>query len=188
MMTQFPTLERLRPLLRVEVAVLVALLLVAVAWFNLSSMIEDAREAEKAVEQRLMAARGALDLSAGNDEKAELEEQLQALQLDQKTLMLASMADALRVRDDILTYVEERKLATKLLQQADECREGEGDEDECHDNGHYQANDRVNQGGLDLVLHHLVLRKIVGQLLQRPGHLSGSLTKPQNADVEPGED
>ena len=45
-----------------------------------------------------------------NNEQAGLEEKLQVLQLEQKTLELAPIADALRVGEDILTYVEERQL------------------------------------------------------------------------------
>ena len=111
MMSQFPSLERIRPLLRLEVAVFVALLLAAVVWFNLNSKVEDARDEETAVEQRLRAARVDVDLFAGNNERTKLEEELQLLKLEQKTLELTPMVDAARVRDDILTYVDERKLA-----------------------------------------------------------------------------
>ena len=122
MMTQFPSLERLRPLLRVEVAVIVALLLVAVVWFNFNSKVEDARGEETVVEQRLRAARADLNVFAGNNEQSELEERLRLLKVElekvrQITVGLSPREDALRVRDDILTFVDEQQLALNAFGQ-----------------------------------------------------------------------
>jgi len=122
MTSQFPTLERLRPLLRIEFAAAVVLLLVAVVWFNLNSKVEDARAAETVVEQKLRAARADLNLFAENNEQSNLEEKLRLLQLQldkvqQITVELSPRADALRVRDDILAYVDERNLALNAFAQ-----------------------------------------------------------------------
>ena len=122
MMSQFPSLERLRPLLRVEVGVIVALLLVAVVWFNFSSKVEDARGKETVVERSLRAARADLNVFAGNNEQSKLEEELRLLKLElekvqQITVELSPKEDALRVRDDILTYVDERQLALNAFGQ-----------------------------------------------------------------------
>ena len=68
MMSQFPTLERLRPLLRPEFAFLVALLLVAAVWFSINSKVEEARDEETRVEQKLNAARDDLDFFAGSND------------------------------------------------------------------------------------------------------------------------
>ena len=111
MMNQFPALERLRPLLRLEFAILAAVLLAAAVWYNLSSKVADVRDEETAVETKLKAAQQDLDLFAANNEQAGLEEKLQVLQLEQKTLELAPMVDALKVGEDILTYVENQQLA-----------------------------------------------------------------------------
>ena len=119
MMSQFPALERLRPLLRLEYAVLAALLVVAAVWYSFDSRVEDARDAEIAAEQKVKAAREDLNLFVANNEQAELEERLRVLQLEQKTLELAPMVDALRVRDDILNYVEERQLVLNAFGKAE---------------------------------------------------------------------
>ena len=125
MMSQIPALERLRPFLRLEVAILVALLLVAMVWFNISfsfgplglgevslgPKVEDARDQDRTVDQRLRAARADLVLFEGNNEQAELEERLRLLMSEQTSLEMAPRDDALGVRDDILTYIEERQLA-----------------------------------------------------------------------------
>ena len=122
MMSQFPSLERLRPLLRLEVAILVVLLLVAAVWFNLSSKIDEARDEETGVEQRLKAAQDDLDFFATNNERAALEEELRLLQLElqkvnEVTLELSPRDDAVRVRDDILAFVEEWQLALNAFGQ-----------------------------------------------------------------------
>ena len=81
-MTQFPTLEKLRPYLRIEAAVLAALLVVIVAWYIFNQQTTDSRDAEAAVDQVLGAVKSDLSAFARSDERATLQEQLAALQAD----------------------------------------------------------------------------------------------------------
>ena len=67
MMSQFPALERLRPLLRLEYAILVALLLVAAVWFNFSSKVDEVRVEETRVQKTLKAAVDDLNLFSGSN-------------------------------------------------------------------------------------------------------------------------
>ena len=122
MMSQFPALERLRPLLRLEYAILVALLLVAAVWFNFSSKVDEVRVEETRVQKTLKAAVDDLNLFSGNNERAELEEELGLLQLQLQqvndiSLELSPKDDALLVRDDILAYVDQQQLALNAFGQ-----------------------------------------------------------------------
>ena len=51
-MNQLPSLERLRPLLRMETVVVVAILVLVVAWYNQSQKTGEARDAESVADQR----------------------------------------------------------------------------------------------------------------------------------------
>ena len=160
MMNQFPTLERLRPLLRIEFAILIALLLVAAGWFNFNSKVEVAKDEEKGVEQRLKAARDDLALFASNSEQIELEEELQLLKLqlqkvNELTLELSPKDDALRVRDDILAYIDQRQLALDAFgQQEATTRAGDQDLPTIRYSFTVQGDEESLVGILSLVREH----------------------------------
>ena len=110
-MTQFPTLERLRPYLRIEIGVLAAVLVVIVAWYVFNQQATEARVAETALDRKLAAVQSDLDVFATRDERATLQEQLAELQADQATLVLVKKEEALRFRDELLKYVESENLS-----------------------------------------------------------------------------
>ena len=110
-MTQFPTLARLRPYLRIEVGVVAALLVVIVAWYMFNQQTTESRDAEANVDKQLGVVQSDLDAFARNDERAPLQERLAALQADQATVVLPTREHALRFRDDLLKYVELQNLS-----------------------------------------------------------------------------
>jgi len=109
-MTQFPTLEKLRPYLRIEAAVLAALLVVIVTWYVFNQQTSDSRDAEAAVDQVLGAVKSDLSAFARSDERATLQEQLAALQADQATVVLPNRDEALRFGGELLNYVAQQNL------------------------------------------------------------------------------
>ena len=112
-MNQFPALERLRPFLRIEVAVLAAVLLVAVVWYYQNQQIDDAREEESVLQRQLKAAVDDLNLFIADNEQPALEAELRQLQVvveEPSSTLLPSREDALKFRDDLLAYVDNRQL------------------------------------------------------------------------------
>ena len=109
-MTQFPTLEKLRPYLRIEVGVVAALLVVIVAWYMFNQQTSESRDAETALDRKLLAAQADLDTFARRDERATLQNQLAELQADQATVVLPRRDVALRFRDELLRYVDSENL------------------------------------------------------------------------------
>ena len=65
-MNQFPTLERLRPLLRIEVAIAVVILVVAAIWYNQYQGVSDAQVRESSLDAKLRAARADLRVQNSN--------------------------------------------------------------------------------------------------------------------------
>ena len=110
-MSQFPTLERLRPYLRIEVGVVVALLVVIVGWYMFSQQTTESRDADLLLDQKLGAVQSDLNAFARNDERDRLIEQLAALQADQATVVLPTRDEALRFRDELLRYVDSQNLS-----------------------------------------------------------------------------
>ena len=110
-MSLFPTLERLRPFLRIETGILIALLIVLAVWYSFNQKASDAREEESGLEKRVKAAQDDLDFFARNNERDTLEERLRLLQTDQSPVSLPSRESALLFRDDILSYVAAQRLA-----------------------------------------------------------------------------
>lgn len=109
-MNQFPALERLRPYLRIELAVLAAVLVFAVVWFYQNQQVGDAREEESVLDRQLKAAQDDLNLFIANNEQPALAEELRQLQVVERPLSLSSREDALKFRDDVLSYVDDRQL------------------------------------------------------------------------------
>jgi len=114
----FPTLERLKPFLRIESAIVIALIIIVVAWLSFSQKANDAREEESRLENSVKTAQDDLDFFARNNERDTLEERLRLLQTEQSPISLPSRESALLFRDDILSYVAEQQLA--LTQYANE--------------------------------------------------------------------
>ncbi len=117
LMTQFPSLQRLRPLIRIEVGVLAALLLVVVIWYSFSQQTAESRDAETALDQRFGAFRSDLAAIARSDERATLQEELSALQADKSTVVLPTRDEAFRFRDELLEYVDSHNLSLNAFGQ-----------------------------------------------------------------------
>ena len=67
-MTQFPSLEKIRPYLRIETAVVVALLVVVVFWYMLSQQVNESSDAEGVLDQKIAAVRSDINAFTQNDE------------------------------------------------------------------------------------------------------------------------
>ena len=117
LMTQFPSLQRLRPLIRIEVGVLAALLLVVVIWYSFSQQTAESRDAETTLDQRLGAFRSDLAAFARSNERATLQEELAALQADKSTVVLPTRDEAFRFRDELLEYVDSQNLSLNAFGQ-----------------------------------------------------------------------
>ena len=117
LMTQFPSLQRLRPLIRIEVGVLAALLLVVVIWYSFSQQTAESRDAETALDQRFGAFRSDLAAFARSDERATLQEELAALQADKSAVVLPTRDEAFRFRDELLEYVDSHNLSLNAFGQ-----------------------------------------------------------------------
>ena len=117
LMTQFPSLQRLRPLIRIEVGVLAALLLVVVIWYSFSQQTAESRDAETALDQRFGAFRSDLAAFARSNERATLQEELAALQADKSTVVLPTRDEAFRFRDELLEYVDSQNLSLNAFGQ-----------------------------------------------------------------------
>ena len=117
LLTQFPSLQKLRPLIRIEVGVLAALLLVVVIWYSFSQQTAESRDAETALNQRFGAFRSDLAAFARSDERATLQEELAALQADKSTVVLPTKDEAFRFRDELLEYVDSHNLSLNAFGQ-----------------------------------------------------------------------
>lgn len=117
LMTQFPSLQKLRPLIRIEVGVLAALLLVVVIWYSFSQQTAESRDAETALDQRFGAFRSDLAAFARSNERATLQEELAALQADKSTVVLPTRDEAFRFRDELLEYVDSQNLSLNAFGQ-----------------------------------------------------------------------
>ena len=117
LMTQFPSLQKLRPLIRIEVGVLAALLLVVVIWYSFSQQTAESRDAETALDQRFGAFRSDLAAFARSNERATLQEELAALQADKSAVVLPTRDEAFRFRDELLEYVDSHNLSLNAFGQ-----------------------------------------------------------------------
>lgn len=109
-MTQFPSLEKIRPYLRIETAVVVALLVVVVFWYMLSQQVNESSDAEGVLDQKIAAVRSDINAFTQNDERATLQAQLAELQADQTTVVLPSRDLALQFGDVLLKYVSSQNI------------------------------------------------------------------------------
>ncbi len=109
-MTQFPTLEKLRPYLRIETAVVVTLLVVVVAWYMFNQQASESKDAEILLDQRIGAVQSDLNAFARSDERGALQQQLAALQADQTTVILPSRDRAVGFGKVLLDYVASQNL------------------------------------------------------------------------------
>lgn len=109
-MSQFPTLEKLRPYLRIELGVLAAVLVVIVVWYVFSQQTTESRDAKSVLDLKLAAVQSDLKAFARNDERAGLLEQLAELQEDQTTVVLPTRDEALRFGRVLLEYVASQSL------------------------------------------------------------------------------
>ena len=109
-MNQFPTIERLRPLLRIEVAIAVVILVVAVIWYNQSQKVSDAEDVESSLDNRLRAARDDLRIQNSNESANELSDEIARLESEQRPLSLPSRDEAMRLGQEILFYAEAQLL------------------------------------------------------------------------------
>lgn len=126
-MNQLPSLEKLRPLLRMETAVVIAILVLAVAWYTQSQMTEDAREAESAADQKLKtadrklrAAQQDLDSFDTSNGRGALEAELEKEQsIEQDQLALPSQDKALSFGDALLIYTNDQELHLPVYDQTE---------------------------------------------------------------------
>ena len=109
-MTQFPSLEKIRPYLRIETAVVVALLVVVVFWYMLSQQVNESSDAEGVLDQKIAAVRSDINAFTQNDERATLQAQLAELQADQTTVVLPSRDLALQFGEVLLKYVSSQNI------------------------------------------------------------------------------
>jgi len=109
-MNQFPTLERLRPLLRIEVAIAVVILVVAVIWYNQSQAISDAQDRESSQDVKLRAARADLRIQSSDDNASDLRDEISRLESEQRPLSLPSRDEAMRLGQEILSYAGAEQL------------------------------------------------------------------------------
>ena len=109
-MNQFPTLERLRPLLRIEVAIAVVILVVAAIWYNQSQDVSDAQDRESSLDAKLRAARADLRIQNSNDDANELRDEIARLESEQRPLSLPSRDEAMRLGQEILFYADAQQL------------------------------------------------------------------------------
>jgi len=109
-MNQFPTLQRLRPLLRIEVGILVVVLVIALIWYNQNQQVGDARDEESLMVQKINAANDDLAVFEQTNARAALEEELAQLQSEQKPVVLPTRRDALRLNDELLAYADDQQL------------------------------------------------------------------------------
>ena len=115
--TLFPSLERLRPLIRIEVGVFAALLVVLVTWYMFSQQTTESRDAETALDQRLDVFHRDLAAFARSNEQDSLKEELAALQADKSTLVLPTKDEAMGFRDALLEYVDSQNLSLNAFGQ-----------------------------------------------------------------------
>ena len=119
-MNQFQSLERLRPLLRMETAVVVAILIVVVAWYTQSQKTEESRTADATVERSLKAVRQDLVVWDTNNDPDVLREELTVLEsVDQGPLALPSREDASQFRIQILNFAEVQGFSLPAFDQAE---------------------------------------------------------------------
>ena len=109
-MTQFPTLEWLRPLLRLEVAVVVAVLILAYVWYTQQQQLDDARAEESSLESNLSAVLVDLRYQDPNRDLGALQEKLASLLSAEVLQPLPSREMALRLGEDVLIYAQNQQL------------------------------------------------------------------------------
>jgi len=108
--TQFPTLERLRPLLRMEVAVVLAFLILAYVWYTQQQQLDDARAEESRLERNLSAVRVDLQFQDPNRNLGALQEKLAGLLAAEVLQPLPSREMALRFGEEVLVYAQDQQL------------------------------------------------------------------------------
>jgi len=110
-MGQFPTLKRIMPLLRIESAVVAAVLVFAVLWYYQDQQIFDVREEAVGLERRLQIVTEDLTFAIASDDSNDLEEQLSELRSAQRgPLGLPSLESAASFGDKLLIYLDEQQL------------------------------------------------------------------------------
>ena len=110
-MNQFLTSDRLRGLLRLEVAIVVVVLLLAVVWYSQRGQTSDAKALEAVVVEDLAKARRAQAILSNQDDVATLEERKRQLQSLLELPDTLFRDDSLKFGNDFLSYVDEQSLA-----------------------------------------------------------------------------
>ena len=102
-----------------ETAVVIALLVLAVAWYNQFQETGDARDAKSASDLQLDAAQDDLRFWEINNDPVALREELTQLQsLEQDSLALPTRATASSFGDELLIYANEQELRLPVFGQA----------------------------------------------------------------------
>ena len=119
-MNQLPSLERLRPLLRIETAVVVAILVLAVAWYIYDQKASEAQEVESAIDQKLKTVQRDLQLWDANNDPDTLVAALAELQSgEQGPVALPLRVDASRFRIELLSYADAHGLSLPAFDQVE---------------------------------------------------------------------
>lgn len=114
-MNQYPTLVKLRPLLRMEVAVLIAALLVVVVGFNQYQGTQDAESSETDLDRKVTAVRDDLRFWDTSHDSAALAEQMAQLQEADPAQDFPSLERALKLGVDMLTYSAGRSVTLPVF-------------------------------------------------------------------------
>jgi len=110
------SLEQLRSLRRPETVLVLLILVVAVAWYYLDGQADDAKAEVIGLDRKLRAARDDLKVLEDNSNLVALEKELAQLRSAPRPASLPSRQDALKFRNEMLTYAAEQGLGLSTFE------------------------------------------------------------------------